>query len=569
MAKHKETLANGTVPEVPTAGIHSGLNAFSEKESDATIVIKLTALEHEALIECMQVDISGLEDVTPADNPIHRAAKNKLVLDLSTAAKREYASLIACGLEFVVEGDDFWSKTKPRRNACAQLAAKINDAIASMAGNESRVSEGGPLTSAPEDRVIPAASDEVMTPEVPAPVAAGVEVMTETEEMVTELEEYLTTYVKLDPVYPLPLALFICLTHCWFECFTVVPQVVVTGATSQCGKSALLNSMSFASARPELLSSDTSCPSLFRIITKLHPTIFLDEVEKLNSEKSEYRALLNNGYRKGQTTTKVINNVLVRFEKFCPKVFALIGDVYDSLRDRSIIVMMCRGEAPAEFEFDVVQGVGTEIAPRIHNLIKPRLGIIKETYADYSRKYNALRFLNSRDREIWKALFTLCQILCPERIAELEHAAAVIAAYKTHDFRRISPKAEKDADQAIDSERLVKDMELVMRDSKGTASADLIPALRQLPTGGWSNYGRTGGITDDTAGYMVVSDLLSRFGVSSRTIRVGKKGTASDTLQGYKYEDVLAAMRQHGIEPHSSPDHPIVPEPETPPRSFL
>jgi hypothetical protein len=470
----------------------------------------------------------------------------------------EPPALRAGGVVTTAEGESQRSGTP----VAAEPAPAIgHHPITPAAGDDVMTSTAPPVVSPKSDDVLTSAP-------TPAAPATGDEVITGAA-LIAEVEEYLTDYIKLDPIYPLPLALFLAYTHCWYECFPVAPQVIVTAATSQSGKSALIEIMSFASARPWLYSRVTPA-ALYRIITDRHPTIYLDEAEKLNSEKSEYRDVLDGGYRQGQMVQIVIGNSLVDFSNFCPKVFGLIGDLYDALRDRSIIIALSRrmGKAPKlRYSYFLAKERGEKLAPRLNKLITPRFKEIETAYAESAQQNAVLSFLADRDREIWEPLFVLCQLLCPERLPELEKCAADIAANKTHDLRRISADAERNADEAVASERALKDMELVTRGRDRITSADSIPALRALPTGGWSNYRRPGGITNDVPGEMLLSHLLSRFGVSPGTIRVGPKDTPHSTLQGYKRADIVAAMEAHGIEPHAptpSLHHTVITEPTVP-----
>src|SRR5207247_3545549 len=54
-----------------------------------------------------------------------------------------------------------------------------------------------------------------------------------------------------------------------------------------------------------------------------------------------FRSVLNGGYRKGATVTRRG----LTYAVYSPKVFILIGDVFDTLRDRSIVIEMWRGRS--------------------------------------------------------------------------------------------------------------------------------------------------------------------------------------------------------------------------------
>ncbi len=367
--------------------------------------------------------------------------------------------------------------------------------------------------------------------------------------LVEQVGQYLTDFVRFcDPMYELVLALFVILTHCWFECFDCAPHVVITSGTKRSAKTTLMELMSFASARAINISSITVA-ALYHEITNNNPVLYIDEAEKYNSEKSEYRPIINGGYRRGQFVIRNIGGVNVHSTNFCPKVFCLIGDVYDTLRDRTITIVMRRGKAPREYIYTEAASEGEELSTRLRSAIQPRHQIIKDTYVNYSRKYNTLSFLTARDREIWKPLFTLCQLLCPSRIPELERSAVDIAGYKTQDIRRFSGKLaaeEKEADDVEYGEMLLRDMLGLMKGRHNMATSELVHALRALRTSPWRVY-RGSGLTDDRAGAMLMSALLSRFGVEPGTIRVAPRGQAHDTIKGYKTDDVVKAAAKYGI----------------------
>jgi hypothetical protein len=259
----------------------------------------------------------------------------------------------------------------------------------------------------------------------------------------------------------------------------------------------------------------------------------------------------------------------VDFENYCPKAFALIGDLFSSFRTRCMIIQLRRREGkPTKKHYNpLIKERGNKLGKRAHELIVP----LREKYEEMIRhsleQSDAYSFLGDRDREIFEPLLVLCELLCPERMRELEHCAASIAANQSHDLRKISLIAEARVAAEAAGERLIKDMELIMRDYPRMGTYDLIIALRKLPTGGWDNYKRPGGITPDASGGMLLHDLLKRFGLQSGTVRLApaSAGGKEDTKQGFKYEDVLTAMKQHGIETHkSSRDHPIATEPAVP-----
>ncbi|PYV53601.1 MAG: hypothetical protein DMG98_20605, partial [Acidobacteria bacterium] len=233
--------------------------------------------------------------------------------------------------------------------------------------------------------------------------------------LLEELETFLRSYVAFsEEYYPFPLALWAMSTHV-YEIFDAFPYLVLTAATKNSGKTRVMELMAFLSARSHS-DADISPAALFALIERNMPTVFLDESERFAIAKSGFRGLLNGGYRRGSTVTRRQGHGFVEYRTYCPKCFALIGDVYDTLRDRSIVLNLRRGHAPHRFLFASASAEGNALRDKIASTIGSYSQDIVETYAALPR----LDFLADREEEIWTPLFTLCRVFCPDRWQELE-----------------------------------------------------------------------------------------------------------------------------------------------------
>lgn len=144
--------------------------------------------------------------------------------------------------------------------------------------------------------------------------------------LISQLESYIRSYVTLaENCYALVIALWLVATHAW-PAFDAFPYLVVTSATKRSGKTRLLELLSFVASNSRLVAH-ISPAALYRTIDAEKPTLLVDEAEMFSSAKSEYRSLLNTGYRRGQTVKRQDGD----YETYCPKAFALIGDVHDIL----------------------------------------------------------------------------------------------------------------------------------------------------------------------------------------------------------------------------------------------
>lgn len=375
-------------------------------------------------------------------------------------------------------------------------------------------------------------------------------------ELIAKLEGFVSKYATLaHDYYLLPLVLWIAATHSW-ESFDCIPYLVITAYVKRAGKTRLMELAQMLSANGRTFSA-ASAPSMFRALEENKPTMFIDEAEKLNQENNPAREFLNKGYKRGQTITRVSGNEVIDFECFCPKCFVLIGDVYDTLRDRSIVVTMRRRspiEAANETKFRkaLVDVEAKELRETLHNFITEHQGEIEDAYLNLG----TLDFLNDRDEEIWSPLFALCKVLAPNRYAELVKAAVDIATEKTAErrsYHELLDAEEKKANDAEASILLLRDMLVLTEGKKAIASSELIDRLKEIPTSPWRTFRGTGLTQNDAA------NLLDQMNLHPKPVRVNdgsKKGTFAkasaernrNVFRGYKREELLAAAKLVGLK---------------------
>lgn len=357
--------------------------------------------------------------------------------------------------------------------------------------------------------------------------------------LIEAIEAYLIKYVAFsDPCYGLPLALWTVGTFL-FPDFDAFPYLVITSETKRAGKTRLAELLSFACSNPRQFGAMTPA-TLFISIETESPTIFFDEAEVLSSEAaSAMRAVLNMGYRKGQKVPRAAGKTAVReFNTYCPKVFILIGDVFDTLKDRSIIIRMRRAEPLHRFTYDAVKAEGANLREQLAAMVETRKGAILESYLSH----RGVSFLTDRDEEIWTPLFTLASILCPDRLDELSRAAVDMSTEKTMDVRRyvnLLGEEQKAQDDEY-SKRLLFDLHAVLGEHKALGTIHIIEHLKALPTAPWRKY-RGIGLTVHN-----LADMLSRFGVNPQLIRVGKGRKDSKVMRGYRLAAVEKAIKHMG-----------------------
>lgn len=360
--------------------------------------------------------------------------------------------------------------------------------------------------------------------------------------LIRKIESFITSYLSFEtPEVSLPIALWIVGTHC-FRQFDSFAYVVITSKTKRSGKTRLSEVISFAASNPMNFSSMTPS-TLFRVINPdpkryypehdpfVPPTIVFDEAESLSSEAAgTMRSVLNAGYRKGQTVPRTVGQQVIQFQVFCPKVFILIGDVYDTLRDRAIVIDMKRADAPKRFLWDEAQREGAVLRAEIRDYLTPGyLDLIAKTY-----QTERAQFLSDRDEEIWLPLFSLCKAIAPERMRELQRVAVDLSALKTADrqaYKNLN-LFETQSENHEYAERAAIDLLAVINGEKAISSADAVVKLRDLDLSPWRTF-RGKGIDQHSLG-----DLLANIGIPSTNIRFGKQ-----VLKGYRKLDVETIVK--------------------------
>jgi hypothetical protein len=309
--------------------------------------------------------------------------------------------------------------------------------------------------------------------------------------------------------------------------------MVITSDTKRSGKTRLGELIQFVCSNPRSFGAMTPS-AMFRIIEEVKPTIFFDEAEILSQESAGMmRSVLNMGYRKGSKVPRTIGGQVVEFDTYCPKVFILIGDVLDTLRDRSIIVRMKRAEARNRFVYETVKSEGEAIREEIQEVINNRSSEIINTFYDFK----GIEFLTDRDEEIWTPIVVLASVICPDRMEELSRIAVDMATEKTAPKRRFTTLIQNEEETQDDeyAARLLQDMHSVMG-GKGMASQDVVEALKEINTAPWRKF-RGEGLTMHN-----IADMMSRFGLRPCTIRIGQR-----VAKGYKWDHVEKTYKEQNM----------------------
>lgn len=354
-------------------------------------------------------------------------------------------------------------------------------------------------------------------------------------DLLTRVSAFLRRYVTFtDPDHATALALWVLGTHLWPH-FDAYPYLVITSATKRSGKTRLAELLSFLAANARNCAAMTAA-TVFRSIREEQPTLFMDEAETLSGENaSTMRAVLNVGYRRGQTIPRMEHGKMEEFPVYCPKVFVLIGDVYDTLRDRSIIVALKRAAASMRFVWQHAEAEGHELRNHLATWAEDHAGAVAHRYA----RHEGAPYLPDRDEEIWLPLLTLAEAMAPEQLTECQRIATDMAVEKTAPKRTYTELegAEEEADADEYGSRLLYDLLAVLQGHRHLYTVDVLAILASIPTAPWRKF-RGRGLTA-----LDMSHLLRRFGVKPTLIRA--PGRRDKVQRGYRRVDVEHAAAKY------------------------
>lgn len=341
--------------------------------------------------------------------------------------------------------------------------------------------------------------------------------------LLRELENFVARFLILPEGSLFPLAAWVIATFI-FESFGAFPYLCVLSPTKQCGKTRLTEVLCLLAANA-YRTVGVSEAALFRLIEQSAPTLILDEAEALTgkSDRAEaIRALLNAGNRRNITVPRCQGNAyeLKLFSIYCPKVIVAIGNCPDTIRDRSIVLMMQRrkpGEQVERFLARRVEPEAQALKRELESFIRRHKGEIERAYEELD-----LHFLQDRDAEAWEPLFAVLKVADPSRWEELRRSAVKLTG----------DKAATDIDDNL-ALRLLADLEATWPESQAAAfTADLIPILKDIEDAPWQ--------AEVDLNPRKLARFLRPFGVEPKQVRVGDR-----TAKGYDLEELEAAFARY------------------------
>lgn len=361
------------------------------------------------------------------------------------------------------------------------------------------------------------------------------------EGIISKLEEFITDYGAIRQHYVLPIALWALGTYAW-EKFDAFGYLNFTSTAPGSGKTRMLELLECICRRARLKAKITLA-GMCSLIERDSPTLLIDQAERLSqNDHNDLMACIFSGYRTGLPITVQLMGRAVDRPIYCPKAFALLGDMLEAARDRSIVVEMRPTRPKKRWLRSEAQGRGATLQRQCASLMVEYADNIDDAFANLE----GLHFLSEREEEVWTPLFVMCEIFCPERRSELECSAADICAEKRADPKRVSAREGKQQAQALrDGERLLGDLCTIIGSAVGVRTNAALRQLKGIHNAPWRNYAGVG-LTD-----LKLAELVRPYSVGPRQFKIDGKN-----LRGY-----LRTNLEEGLNTAGLAQEPVTPLP--------
>jgi hypothetical protein len=364
-----------------------------------------------------------------------------------------------------------------------------------------------------------AAEKDVSTPVTPATLAKT------TGELLDECAAWISRYILLTSDQAVILSAWLLHTHA-SEASESTPYIHITAPEKECGKSRLMETLEAVASAP-IRSGGMTAAALVRTIETKNPTLFLDEMDAQLGGDKEYaeivRGILNEGFRRGGVFHKCVGKdfTLRTFNVYCPKCFAGIGQLPDTVASRSIVIEMRRklmGEIVEPFRQKAVKLAAAPIKAALEQWGTTAIPILEEM------EPAPIDGIGDRQNDITEPLLCIAQLAGKAYLGKLRSALRMA-------FHRAG------AEDASNGAALLTDLRLIFdeRSADAVPSKILAESLREIEGRPWAEWSRGKGMTANN-----LARLLKSFQIFPQTIRIG-----SETAKGYRRRDLEDAWSRY------------------------
>ncbi|MEV4614203.1 DUF3631 domain-containing protein [Kitasatospora sp. NPDC049258] len=356
-------------------------------------------------------------------------------------------------------------------------------------------------------------------------------------ELLCELRSAIAHFVILPSEQALDaVTLWVAATHLQ-PAWQHAPRLAVIGPAKRCGKSRLLDIVTETVHDP-LITVNASSAAIFRSITDQPPTLLVDEADTMfgtvkAAEKNEdLRGLLNAGHQRNRPTLRVTgpDHKVVKFPTFAMAALAGIGDLPDTIMDRSVVIRMRRrapGERVSSYRSDRDNPGLRELRDGLHTWLVPLI--------DAATDMEPPMPVDDRAADTWEPLVTVADLAGGEWPVRAREACRAMTAFESG----------QDEDGGLKT-RILVDIRRVFAaggNPDALSTEHLLTALKADHEAPWAEHGPTG---LSARGLQLP---LKDYGIGSMNIRFPD----GVQLKGFTRNGFLDAWSRYCPEPAESP----------------
>ena len=342
----------------------------------------------------------------------------------------------------------------------------------------------------------------------PAPVSPQAEPV-ELGRLLDQLIVFTRQYVDMNDHQAVAQALWVC--HTWaFGAAECTPYLSITSAEKQSGKTRNLEVLNLLVHRPWLTGRATAAV-LVRKVAKQTPTLLLDESDAAFKGDKEYvetlRGILNSGYRKGGVVSLCVKAGgdfdLRDFPVFSPKAIAGIGELPDTVRDRSIRIVLQRKPPGTQVTRFRLRDVAVQAEPMRESMevwATQAIPILIEARPVFPAD------LDDRAEDVWEPLLAIADMAGDNWPQRAREAALALSTGENREDESLGTRLLADIRQVFDEQGMSR-----------LSSAALVKALTAPDDMPWGDlYGKP-------LDARRLARLLKPYGVKAVQIRFGDK----------------------------------------------
>jgi putative DNA primase/helicase len=355
----------------------------------------------------------------------------------------------------------------------------------------------------------------------------------EAASILSQISSTLREYVIISNEQADTLALWVLHTHT-HDVSDVSPKIALKSAQKRCGKTQLVTVLERIVANPLYVSGITPA-ALLRIIETLRPTLLLDEIDatmKADRGMAEaLRGILNSGFNRAGA--RCILNVTLpgggyeprQFSTWAPQLLSGIGQLPDTVRDRSIEIEMIR-KRPGE----TVRRLRRRDGADLDELGRKAARWAHDSLEQLRTAVPSIPFgLDDRAADAWEPLLAIAALAGTDWAERACAAALGLSAERAREDDEITSLLLRDIQQVF----ATREGENQIR------SGELVSALVALEERPWGEFGRARKPITPSR----LASLLRGYKIRPGTIRTGPAD--SDTAKGYKLEDFAEVFSRY------------------------